>query len=202
MPGQRHLPIINKRSPDSDEPVFLRGIISPCTGCQNNTATPKDLNADMMPATKAWPCPKTILYAHKEWSKKDGELTSNFSSPIYDEKLRGINPTPAGVNGYTNGYSYAYIATYEDNVDNGWNPNFNTQIIRCRGPYLLSAPERLQKILGSLDQHDHILAFSRYYFLDGVQFKGFAMEAATWQVHTSDTRRTDTNLGSSTSGGK
>ena len=206
MPGDRNVPILKRRAESADEPVFMRGIVSPCTGCRNNIATSKDINGPedrTSPTSGGWPCPKSKMYAQREWAKNNkGEQMANFQSPIFDEKLRAINPTPAGVTGYDNGYSYAYIATYEDNVENGWNPTFNTEIIRCRGPYLLAAPERLQKLLGNIDQGNHILAFSRYYYLDGVEFKGFIMEAATWQVHTSATRLTDTNLGSSTGGAK
>ena len=202
MPANRNQQILKRRASFADEPVFMRGIISPCTGCQNKFAVSKDIKSNKKRSNEqGWPCPKSILYAHKEWSKSQtGKLAVNYDGPLYDETLKGINPVFAGVNGRDNGYSYAYIATYEDNVETGWNPGFNTEIIRCRGPYLLTAPERLQKILGILEQQNHILAFSRYYYLDGSEFMGFVMEAATWQVHTSATRRTDTNLDSSTSG--
>ena len=202
MAGQRHLPLIVRQGPDSNKPSFLRGRISPCTGCQNQTSVSADPKSDVQSETKNWPCPKSILYAHKAWAKGDSTNTTNFDHPVYDDKLRGINPIPAGVTGHQNGYSYVYVATYEDNVENGWNPGFDTQRIRCRGPFLISTPERLMNCLGRLEQGDHVLVFSRYYFLDGAQFEGFVIEAATWQVHSSATRKIDTNLVSTLSGAR
>jgi hypothetical protein len=202
MPGQRHLPIIKGPGTDATSPVYMRAIVSPCTGCANQTLVPADFNQDPTPGTKSWPCPKAVLYAQKEWAKKVGGTNYNYDHPIYDDKLRGLNPVPAGVTGHTNSYSYVFIATHEDNVDTGWNPGFRTDIIRCRGPFLVFMPERLLNCLGRLEQGDHVLSFSRYYWLDGAQFEGFVMEAATWQIHTSATRKIDTNLVTTVSGAK
>jgi len=202
MPGQRHLPIIKGPGPDASSPVFLRAIISPCTGCQNQSIVSTDSKTDQQSTTKNFPCPKVMLYAQKAQAQQLGATNYNYDHPVYDDKLRGLNPIPAGVTGHSNGYSYVFIATYEDNVESGWNPSWDTTRIRCRGPFLVSAPERLMNIMGRLEQGDHVLAFSRYYWLDGAQFEGFVMEAATWQVHTSATRKLDTNLVSTLSGAR
>lgn len=199
MADQRHVPLLEKRSPEADRKVILRGRISPCNGCMNQVPVTYDRTARRQ-GDKAWPCPKAVLYAQKQAGKARGAKNYNFDSPIYDEKLKGQNPVRAGVGDHENAYAYMFIATYEDNVENGWNPKWDTKKIRCRGPFQIATPERLLNDLGWPDQGDHVLAFAQYYYLDGVRFEGLALEAATWQTHTSSTREIDGNLVSTTSG--
>jgi hypothetical protein len=158
---------------------------------------PVNFDAKNVKAGQGWPCPKAVLYAQRAMATKLGAgQNANYNHPVYDEKLRSVNPVPAGVGKHQNGYSYVFVATYEDNVESGWNPEFvnDTTRIRCRGPFLVATPERLLNIQGRLEQLDHVLIFSRYYYVDGAEFAGYALEAATWQVHTSATRATDRNL--------
>lgn len=205
MPGQRHLPIINKRSVSSDTPTFMRARISPCIGCKNNTPPSPTAEGDtaQRPDDKRWPCPKAFLYAHAAQGKAAGSQNANYNSPLYDPKLKYVNPVLTGAQGdqkHENGYVYAFVATYEDNVDNGWNPDFDTEKIRCRGPFMILQPERLGNSEGRIEIGDHALCMMQYYWIDGAQFEGFVIEGATWQVHTGSERKQDSNLVSTTSG--
>lgn len=202
MAGKRHLPLIQRRAPEADTPQFLRARIAPCTGCMNQTPVTANPNSESNATTKAWPCPKVMLYAQKAQAMATDAKNFDYDHPVYDDSLKAMNPVPAGVGNHENPYSYVFVSTYEDNVDSGWNHKFDTRFIRCRGPYLIATPERLLNILSRPDQGDHVLVFSRYYFLDGAQFEGFVTEAATWQVHTNTKREIDRNIVATTSGAK
>lgn len=192
MPRER--PLVEIISPDKTSKRVLRGIISPCAGCKNNipvVTTPEE--ADGLADTDrpaGIPCPKQVLYARKRFSEDVGgaSLTANYGggenpgSPIFDESLRGTNPVWPGLKKYGNAYSYAFVATYEDNVDNGYNPTFDTEKIHCRGPFLIKTPERKLNFAGHLEQGDPILAMLNTYRIDGADFHGFIEEAMIWQV--------------------
>jgi hypothetical protein len=151
-----------------------------------------------------WPCPKRVLYAQRERAKRINDRSFNYANPIYNDALLAVNPVWPGqvVDGKNlgNKYGYIFIATFEDNFDNGWNQGFATGKIRCRGPFLIAQPERYWNFLGRMDQWDTLLVWSRVYHIDGAKFEGFALEAATWQVASGYERKQDTNMGRILSG--
>lgn len=202
----RERPIVERQRPDNTQPTVLRAIISPCTGCKNNVEPP--VNPEEMESQKhrkdVWPCPKRVLYAKRKRAQEVGDRTLDYGNPVYNESLLGVNPVWPGqvANGENlgNKYGYVFIATFEDNVDNGWNPEFDTARIRCRGPFLIAQPERVWNFHGRAAQWDTVLGWTRRYYVDGAEFHGFILEAATWQVAKGYSRKVDNNLGRTLSG--
>lgn len=200
-------PIVEKRKPDSTRPTMLRAIISPCTGCRNNIQVPTTPEeSDSKRNVAGWPCPKVQLYQQKLRATREGDRSVNYSHPVFDDRLRGTNPVWPGIsiNGdpVGNNYAYIFVATFEDNVDNGWNPEWDTSKIRCRGPFLLASPERHWNLLGHAEQGDGAIIWLSNFYIDGANFKGFALEAAIWQTPTGYSRTTTSNITRTTSGAR
>lgn len=196
-------PIVEQDRYDRNSGNIFRAIISPCTGCRNNVPVPTDTE-DAQDGSTQWACPKQRLYSQKLRAEKSGDRSKTYDHPVYNERLKGVNPVWPGVetNGESNknNYAYVFLAFYEDNVENGYNPEWDTKKIRCRGPFLMMAPERYWNFFGHAEQGDHILAFLSYYYIDGAAFKGFAQEASTYKVASGYTRKIDFNLGRTLSG--
>lgn len=199
MPPSRERPLIEPFSPSSNRAKQLRGIISPCTGCKNNIPVDDgeldDVESNMGPI-----CPKRLLYKQADKFKYAGWGQKKWGGPIYDKKLLGMNPVWPGLKDHGNAYGYVFIATYEDNVENNWNPTFDTERIRCSGPYLIKKTEREWHILGHLEQSDRVIATEKRFFVDGQEFLGFAEDAQVWQVARGYVREIDRNLCKSNSG--
>lgn len=182
----------------------MRGIISPCAFCKNNIPVPKTPEEwekmYTMEIDQGWACPKKRLYATKELIQiEGGAADKNLNHPAYDPKLKGKNPVWPG-EGNNNPYAYVYIATFEDNIDNGFNPNFDTERIRCRGPFLINQPERYWNFLGHLEYLDTVLVHLHSQYLDGIQILGYVTESSVWQTAKGYLREIDKNLGVSFSG--
>lgn len=195
MPNKER-PIVERRAPDSGTFKMGPAIISPCAGCKNNTPVHWEQDAINKNEFKnRWPCPKQILYAKNKAS--DGEVANrdNFGHPVYDQALKSINPVWPGLKDYNNQYGYLFLAFIEDNVNNGWNSEWDTAKIRCRGPFLLGSKEKAWNYLGRAEQRDPVIGFISYYHLDGVEFKGYAFEAAVRQGAAKGyTRKEDADL--------
>lgn len=195
-------------------------IISPCTGCQNNLPQRRPSESTDVrrgvPKGAPWPCPKQVLYAQRDAARDLGDASRNYSHPVYDPQLKARNPvwpglqlnSPSGEK-YSQRYAYVFLAFFDDNSQSGSGAfqrsgrgglNIDTSRIRCRGPYLLASTERQWNLMGTIDQGDTVLAFNTYYFIDGAEFQGYALEAATWQVATGYSRKIDSNLGRTLSG--
>jgi hypothetical protein len=195
MPRER--PIVESISPSSNRAVQMRGIISPCTGCKNNIPV-NDGELGDIEYVVGPVCPKRTLYFQKQTAIA-GTFNQNWSGPIFDEELRVLNPVWPALKKYNNGYAYVFVATYEDNVDNNWNPAFDTEKIACRGPYLIKSTEREWHTQGHLEQGDSVLVTSRRYFIDGQSFEGFVEPAQVWQVSRGYMREIDRNVTKSNS---
>jgi hypothetical protein len=197
----RERPIVERKPPDQLYPKWMRGIVSPCTGCTNNKPVTLDIDTyekyKQNPSFVAqpWPCPKQVYYAIAAQAKIIGDTTLDWDNPVFDEKAKAINPVFPGLFDHANHYSYIFVATFEDNVDTGWNPEWDRNKIRCRGPFLVVMPERWTNFLGHLSQGDTVLINLSYYYVDGAEFRGFAWDAAMWQTATGYTRKQDHNVG-------
>lgn len=215
-----------RRSPEQSEPLFFRAIVSPCTGCKKG-AIPISVNEDDISSGGKtsgikgdWPCPKRILYAQKlnAFNRtlsglNDASANKLWRHPIYNEQYLLENPCWASGNylgtnlnnessEFALKYNYFFVATFYDNVENGWNPNFDTEKIRCRGPFLCASPEKLLNWHGKINQWRTVLCFSQYYMMDGVQFYGYLVEATAWKTHQAIARKIDHNLTATVSGAK
>lgn len=199
---------ITVRPPFEEIPTFQRAIVSPCTGCKNQYPVPNEgLSWEeykaMVPEGYR-PCPKEFLYSQKRAANGAESGDTNWNHPIYNENLRGINPVWPGIKigseELGNSYGYVFLATFEENVDDGWNIEWDTAKIRCRGPFLIAFPERYWNYFGRLEQSDTVLAMISYYYIDGAQFQGYAMPSATSSVATGYNRKIDSNLGKILSG--
>jgi len=195
MPRER--PIVESVSPSSNADTQVRGIISPCTGCKNNIPVNDGDQIDVE-STVGPVCPKRILYKMRQ-NAAEGTSNQRWDGPVYDDSLRGLNPVWPGLKDHGNAYAYVFIATYEDNVENGWNPTFDTDKIHCRGPYLIKNTERQWHLQGHLEQSDPVFISSRRFFLDGQLFEGFVEPAQIWQVARGYVREIDRNLTKSNS---
>lgn len=193
----RERPVVEATSPSrTDQFTIVRGIISPCKGCKNNIQ-PRGFEGNS--EQRGGPvCPKRILYKLKELY---GESTDEFNweGPVFDANLLSINPVWPGLKDYGNGYAYVFIATYEDNVDTGLNPNFDTERIICRGPMLIKTSEREWHQQGHLEQGDPVIAYVWKFFVEGQEFQGFAEPGQIWQVARGYAREIDRNVGKSMS---
>ena len=194
MPRER--PLIEPTSPSINQ-TPMRGIISPCKGCKNNIPV-NDGELDNIEYDVGPVCPKRLLYKLKENHKNTSD-EYNWDGPIFDVRLRPINPVWPGFKDYGNAYAYVFVATFEDNVDTGWNPKFDTERIVCRGPYLIKGTERQWHIEGHLEQDDPVIIYPGEYFIQGQLFKGFVEGAQVWQVARGYVREIDHNLGKSNS---
>lgn len=187
-------PIVQPLPSNLSRQVIGRAIVSPCTGCKNNKPVnlnlenkkDSDLNMD-----EAWPCPKQIFYAYHQEARKTGDESRNYNHPVFDERLRGVNPVFPGLKDYFNQYAYVFLAFYSDNVDNGHNPEWDTTKIRCRGPYMLASTEKMWNYLGRIEQWDTVIGMNTYYYTDGVRFSGYAIEAHSHQTSKGYTRKQD-----------
>lgn len=197
-----------------------RAIISPCTGCKNNlpVTPPSERPTERQPADpgRAWPCPKQEFYALREAARRSGDRSRNYSHPVFDQRLKAVNPVWPGLQledpdgqKYNQRYAYVFLAFFTDNNSAGGGAfqrsgrgglNIDTEKIRCRGPFLLASTERQWNFFGNIDQGDTVLGFNAYYYIDGVEFRGYALEAATWQVAHGYSRKLDSNLGRTLSG--
>lgn len=197
MPRER--PIVESVSPSSNAAKQVRGIISPCTGCKNNIPV-NDGDIDNIEHTIGPVCPKQLLYKLKQ-NSAEGTDNRNWNGPVYNEDLRGVNPVWPGLKSQNppNAYAYVFVATYEDNVENGWNPEFDTARIHCRGPYLIKNTEREWHLQGHLEQRDPVFISSQRFFLDGQVFEGFIEPGQIWQVARGYVREIDRNLTKSNS---
>ncbi len=121
-------------------------------------------------------------------------VRDNYDGPVFDANLLGMNPVWPALKDHGNAYAYVFIATYEDNVDNGWNPTFDTERIICRGPYLIKGTEREWHALGHLQQRDFVASTNQRFFIEGQEFQGLVEEAQVWQVARGYVREIDRNL--------
>lgn len=195
MPRER--PIVEPVSPSSSKAKSMRGIVSPCTGCKNNIPV-NDGDLSSIEYTIGPVCPKRLLYKMKQ-NSLEGSSNMNWDGPIFDAKFLGINPVWPALKDYNNGYAYVFVATYEDNVENGWNPSFDTERIHCRGPYLIKSTEREWHQQGHLEQGDAVFVHAKRYFISGQLFAGFAEPGQIWQVARGYVREIDRNLTKSNS---
>lgn len=195
MPNKER-PIVERRPPDSGTLKNGPAIISPCTGCKNNTPVHWTKDAqDNNTHKNRWPCPKQVLYAQKKAAEGKDSKLKNYDSPVYQEKLKGVNPVWPGLEDYNNQYGYVFLAFFEDNVNNGWNPEWDTAKIRCRGPFMIASTEKSWNYFGRAQQRDPVLGFISYYHIDGVLFRGYAFEAAIRRgAAVGYTRQDDTDL--------
>jgi hypothetical protein len=138
-------------------------------------------------------CPKRRLYKIRDINKEVSD-EFNWAGPIFNVDLLGTNPVWPMVKGHYNEYGYVFIATYEDNVENGWNPTFNTEKIHCRGPFLIKGTEREWHLLGHLEQEDRVLITYDSFYIEGQQFLGLVEEAQVWQMARGYVRDIDVNL--------
>ena len=143
-------------------------------------------------------CPKALYYRMKQ-NAPEGTDNRRWSGPVYDDTLRGLNPVWPALKKHGNAYAYVWIATFEDNVENGWNPTFDTETIKCRGPYLIKSTERDWHLTGHLEQNDPVFISARKFFIDGQLFEGFVEPAQIWQVARGYVREIDRNLTKSNS---
>jgi len=193
----RERPTIEPTSPSLFADTQARGIISPCTGCPNNIPV-NDGEVDDIEHVVGPVCPKRILYKIRD-TAEDESTNQNWDGPIYDDTLRGINPVWPALKNHNNAYAYVFVATYEDNVENGWNPTFDTTKIHCRGPYLIKNTEREWHLQGHLEQGDSVFIQNRRFFIDGQSFNGFVEPGQIWQVARGYVREIDRNLTKSNS---
>lgn len=198
MPRER--PIVEPVSPSTRRPAQMRGIISPCTGCKNNIPVNEGgVELEGVESISGPVCPKRVLYELKKRYGQTDHTTTNWNGPVYDDKLRGVNPVWPNANDHGNAYAYVFVATFEDNVETGFNPTFDTERIVCRGPYLIKGTEREWHILGHIEQQDAIMVTNRRFFIEGQDFMGLAEEAQVWQVARGYAREIDRNLTKSNS---
>ena len=190
MPRER--PIVEPLSPSTAQSQVSRAIISPCTGCKNNIPV-ADGEVDGVESNLGPVCPKRILYKLRD-RNQDKTLDRNYDGPVFDANLLGMNPVWPALKDHGNAYAYVFIATYEDNVDNGWNPTFDTERIICRGPYLIKGTEREWHALGHLQQRDFVASTNQRFFIEGQEFQGLVEEAQVWQVARGYVREIDRNL--------
>lgn len=193
MPRER--PLVEFFSPS--KPNKLRAIVSPCKGCKNNIPV-NDGELEDIEHTVGPVCPKRVLYKNAqnfEWAKNEFK----WDGPVFDTSLLSQNPVWPGLKDHGNAYAYVFIATYEDNVDNGWNPTFDTDRIHCRGPYLIKGTEREWHIIGHLEQSDRVITTEKRFMVDGQEFMGLVEEAQVWQVARGYVREISRNLGKSNS---
>jgi hypothetical protein len=122
---------------------------------------------------------------------REGTFNRRWDGPVYDDKLRGINPIWPGLRDHGNAYAYVFIATFEDNVENGWNPEFDTEKIHCRGPYLIKSTEREWHLQGHLEQNDPVFISTKRFFIEGQLFEGFVEPGQIWQVARGYVREID-----------
>lgn len=214
-------PIVEREPRSAHQQLRMGGaIISPCTGCRNNVGVDdldiNKLTEDTRDPNRPWPCPKQILYAQKKAAERVGDTSHNYKHPVYDRRLQFRNPIWPGLQldsedgaEYNQRYAYLFLAFYSDNDQSKSGAfeksgrgglNIDTTKIRCRGPYLLASTERQWNFFGIPDQGDTVLAFNAYYYVDGAEFQGYALEAATWQVANGYSRKIDSNLGRTLSG--
>lgn len=193
MPRER--PIVEPVSPSSRRPVQMRGIISPCKGCKNNIPA-SDGTIDGVESNFGPVCPKRRLYKMRD-THQDATGEYNWGGPIFDLDLLGTNPVWPLLKDHGNEYAYVFVATYEDNVENGRNPTFDTERIHCRGPFLIKGTERQWHALGHLEPEDRVIITNARFFIDGQMFHGLAEEAQVWQVARGYVREIDRNLGKS-----
>jgi hypothetical protein len=195
MPRER--PVITYSSPSLDRSVTLRGKVSPCVGCKNNTPV-NDGELDYTEYTVGPVCPKRLLYKLKS-QYQGANKEQNWEGPIFDESLLATNPVWPGHKKHGNAYGYVFVATHEDNVDSGWNPAFDTEIIVCRGPMLIKETERSWHLTGHLERNDPVLVTLKHFFINGQEFQGFAESSQVWQNSIGYGREIDRNLGKSLS---
>jgi len=195
MPRER--PIVEPVSPSSNKATQVRGIISPCTGCKNNIPV-NDGDLSSIEHTVGPVCPKRLLYALKK-NTIEGSNNQNWEGPIFDDGLLSINPVWPALKKHNNGYAYVFVATYEDNVENNWNPSFDTAKIHCRGPYLIKSTEREWHQQGHLEQGDPVFVQMKRFFINGQPFLGFAENGQIWQVARGYVREIDRNITKSNS---
>jgi len=193
----RERPIVESISPSSNAADPIRGIISPCKGCKNNIPV-NDGRVNQAEHVIGPVCPKRRLYNLKQ-NSLEGTTNMNWTGPVFDPALLGINPVWPGLKDHGNGYAYVFIATYEDNVDNSWNPTFDTEKIHCRGPYLIKSTERVWHQEGHLEQGDPVFIQSYDFFIKGQPFEGFIEPGQIWQVARGYVREIDHNVGKSMS---
>lgn len=188
----RGRPIVEPVSPSKHKYNQMRGIVSPCAGCKNNIPVNdgeiEDIEHNIGPV-----CPKRKLY--KQWQKyQHADKMAKWEGPVYNLKLLSQNPVWPALKEHDNSYAYVFIATYEDNVDTKWNPNFDTERIHCRGPYLIRGSEKSWHIIGHLEQSDRVIVTEKNFMVDGQSFLGFVEEAQIWQVARGYLREIDRNI--------
>jgi len=194
-------PLIEKLNPTLSEPSIQRAIVSPCTECQNNIpvgGTPEemdqmvDINCEL-----GHPCPKKALYSLKKQSDASNSKLMNFDNAVFDEDLLAVNPVWPGLAKDGNAYGYLWVATYDDNKNSGYNTNWDTKYIHCRGPALIRLTERMWHLAGHIEQGDELLVIRLKFSIDGIDFYGLAEEAQIWQTSQGYGREVDRNLGKS-----
>lgn len=189
-----------------DVPRLGRAIISPCSACRNSVPMPgPDVNLDKIkfdPSCTGWTCPKRVLRERLVQARNSGDTETNYFHCAYDEAFQYVNPVwpgskETGPDGepYQNPYPVIYLAFFEDNVANDTNPSWDTENIRCRGPFLPASTERSWMLNGRMRQGDSVLALRTYYYVDGLMYSGYFWEAASMQVCAAPVRKIDGNCG-------
>jgi len=187
----RERPIVEPVSPSYNRQPVMRGIISPCAGCKNNIPA-NDGDIANIEHNLGPVCPKRRLYKSRDLFQESNEYS--WTGPVYDDKLLGTNPVWPMLRGHGNEYAYVFVATYEDNVDNGYNPTFDTERIKCRGPYLIKGTERMWHHLGHLEPQDRVLITNQRFFIEGQEFMGLAEDSQVWRTAQGYVREIDNNL--------
>lgn len=193
-------PLLTRIHPESRfAGITRRGIVSPCEGCKNAVGVHVGRDDPGTGSeTRGWPCPKKVLLAQAEALRHSGNSGGrDLDGPAYQEELLPINPQWTGRH-HDRPYNLVYVAFHEDNPDN---PDFDTERIRCRGPFLVGPSERESIAAGRLRPEDPVvvqLAPKDIGF--GVTLFGWAWPGQDGRSAHGEPRKIDFNLGQTLAG--
>ena len=140
--------------------IIKTGIVSPCTGCRNNSLI--DNNTINLGRASSPICPRKLNEFRQENPEflEPRELVGLPVNPVFDGRTY-----------------YTWVARKDINAAEN-NPEFDTLKIKCESlPYILFSPERDFDFAGHLQQNDELFLIPGEVLLNGIKFDGLAIPA-------------------------